>query len=254
MAGWRWRRLGVAVTQCVVGCCAPCRGGVGVGGSWGLACHIEAAWQGLARHVEVAWRVGGVLCDVAGSWHVLGQGGGLVCHVEVAWQGLAHRVEVTWRGLGVCWVGVVVSRRVAGGRVLRAMSGWREGRWRLGLACHIEAAWRVGGVLACHVGLVRWVGGGGAGWRGFAFSRVLCAVLGWRGGLAVAGCWGRMEVACMHKWPATSKVLRAVLGWRVGGGGVLGWGRMEAARVHEGTAMACNVEGQLILSHILYLA
>ncbi|KAH8978163.1 hypothetical protein EDB86DRAFT_2837010 [Lactarius hatsudake] len=164
------------------------------------------------------------------------------------------------------------------GRVLRAVSGWRGGRWRLGLACCIEVAWRglvrrvevawqvggvlrnvagscatwrglgvcwvrvarVGRVLACHVGSARWVGGGGAGWRWFAFSRpkVLHAVLGWQGGLAMAGCRGRMEVARMHEWPATSRVLHAVLGQR----GRLGQGQMEAAHVHEGTAMACNVE------------
>ncbi|KAH9164775.1 hypothetical protein EDB89DRAFT_1911924 [Lactarius sanguifluus] len=143
----------------------------------------------------VTWR------DVAGYWHVSGRGGGwrggwwrlgLACLVEAAWRGLARRVEATWWGLGMCWVRVVV-----------------------------------GGVLACHVGSARWVGGGGAGWRGFAFSRVLHAVLGQQGGLAVAGCWGRMEVARVHEWLATSKVLRAVLGWRVGGGSMLramsGW-------------------------------
>ncbi|KAH9083944.1 hypothetical protein EDB83DRAFT_2309820 [Lactarius deliciosus] len=180
MAGWRWWRLGVAVTWCVAGCCTPCWGGVGVGCGWGLACCVEAVWWGLARRVEAAW----------------------------------------W-GLGVCWVGLAGGGELAGGGVLRAVSGWRGGRWRLGLVCRVEAAWRVGGVLACHVGLARWVGGGRAGWRGFAFSRVLHAVLGWQGGLAVAGCRGRMEVARMHKWPATSKVLHAVLGGRVGGGGML---------------------------------
>ncbi|KAH9162488.1 hypothetical protein EDB89DRAFT_1913217 [Lactarius sanguifluus] len=129
-----------------------------------------------------------------GGWWRLG----LVCRVEAAWWGLARRVEVTWRGLGMCWVRVV-----------------------LGLACHVEVAWWVGGVLVCHVGSARWVGSGGAGWRGFTFSRVLRAVLGWQGGLAVAECRGRMEVARVHEWPATSKVLRAVLGgagwrwWRV---------------------------------------
>ncbi|KAH8995879.1 hypothetical protein EDB86DRAFT_2829394 [Lactarius hatsudake] len=110
------------------------------------------------------------------------------------WQGVARRVGVA---LG----------SVVGGGVLCAMSGWRGGRWRLGLACHFEAAWRVGGVLACHVGSVRWVGGGGAGWRWFAFFRlkVLHAVLGRRGGLAMVGCRGRMEVARGWQWPATLK-------------------------------------------------
>ncbi|KAH9073477.1 hypothetical protein EDB83DRAFT_2312815 [Lactarius deliciosus] len=226
-----------AVLRCgrSAGSCATWRD---VAGYWhvsgrggGLACHIEAVWRGLVRRVEAVWWVGGVLRDVAGSWRVLGRGGGLACHVEVAWRGLARRVEVTWQGLGVCWVRVTVSRRVAGscapcrdgvgasgGWALRAMLRWRG---------------RVGGVLVCHVGSVRWVGGGGAGWRGFAFSRVLRAVLGRQGGLAVAGCWGRMEVARMHEWPATSKVLHAVLGGWVGSGGVLQ--AMSGWRVGAGT-------------------
>ncbi|KAH9083943.1 hypothetical protein EDB83DRAFT_2309819 [Lactarius deliciosus] len=157
--------------------------------SWGL---VVAALHAVLRCGRSAgscatWR------DVVGYWRVLGWGGG----------------------------------ESAGGRVLGAVLGWHGGRWRLGLVCRVEAAWRVGGVLACHVGLARWVGGGRAGWRGFAFSRVLRAVLGRQGGLAVVGCRGRMEVARVHEWPATSKVLRAVLGGRVGGGGVLramsGW-------------------------------
>ncbi|KAH9163688.1 hypothetical protein EDB89DRAFT_1912547 [Lactarius sanguifluus] len=121
----------------------------------------------------------------------------------------------------------------AGGGVLCAVSGWHGGRWWLGLVRHVEVAWQVGRVLACHVGSARWVGSGGAGWRGFAFSRVLHTVLGRRGGLAVAGCWGRMEVARVHEWPATSKVLCAMLGWRVGGGGVLR--AMSGWRVGAGT-------------------
>ncbi|KAH8995880.1 hypothetical protein EDB86DRAFT_2829395 [Lactarius hatsudake] len=146
--------------------------------------------------------------------HSVGVGGGwgLACRV-------AGRQGLMRRG------GVLVES--AGGRVLRAVLGWRGGQWQLGLMCHIEAVWQVGGVLACHVGSARWVGGGGAGWRWFAFSRVLRAVLGQRGGLAMAGCWGRMEVARVHKWPATSRVLRAVLGWRGGLAVVACWGRDE---------------------------
>ncbi|KAH9051611.1 hypothetical protein EDB83DRAFT_2316743 [Lactarius deliciosus] len=204
MVGQRWQRLGVAVTRRVAGCCAPCQGGMGVGCGWGLACHVEAAWQGLAHRVEAAWWVSGVLRDMAGSWRVLGRGGGESGRSESA-----------------------------GGRVLRTMLGWRGGWWQLGLACHVEVAWWVSGVLACHVGLARWVGGGGAGWKGFVFSRVLCAMLGWQGGLAVAECQGRMEVARVHEWPATSKVLRAVLGGRVGSGGVLQ--AMSGWRVGAGT-------------------
>ncbi|KAH9026926.1 hypothetical protein EDB83DRAFT_2319697 [Lactarius deliciosus] len=197
MVGWQWWCLGVVVTQCVAGCCAPCRGGVGVGGGWGLACRVEAAWQGLVRHVEVAWRVGGVLRNMAGSWHVLGWGGG------------------SWHVMGQG------SGELTGGGVLRTVSGWHGGQWRLGLACCIEVAWRVSGVLACHVGSARWVGGGGAGWWGFMFSRVLHAVLGQQGGLAVAGCWGRMEVARVPEWPAMSRVLHAMLGRQVGSGSML---------------------------------
>ncbi|KAH9013645.1 hypothetical protein EDB83DRAFT_2321661 [Lactarius deliciosus] len=120
------------------------------------------------------------------------------------------------------------------------MLGWCGGRWWLDLACNVEAAWQVGGV-------------GGSG--------VLRAVLGQCGGWGVA--W--------HAGVGTSEDdLRA----RGGGnglqhsgqarqprppcwGGVLGWEQVEVAqvaRVHKGMAMACNVEGQLILSHILYLA
>ncbi|KAH9177153.1 hypothetical protein EDB89DRAFT_1902403 [Lactarius sanguifluus] len=56
-------------------------------------------------------------------------------------------------------------------------------------------------------------GGGSVGsWR---------AVLGRRGGLAVAGWRGRMEVARVHEWAAISRVLRHVGAARwVGGGGV----------------------------------
>ncbi|KAH9005828.1 hypothetical protein EDB86DRAFT_2824918 [Lactarius hatsudake] len=211
-----------------------------------------------------------------GSWHVLGQGGGesaggrvlhtmlgwrggqwrlgLACHVEAAWRGLAQH-GVMWQGLGMCWVGVA---------------------WQLGLACCVEAAWQ-GLSMPCWVSEVGWQ------WWGRmevahmhewpTISRVLRAVLGWQGGLAVAGCQGRMEVAHMHEWPAISwlKVLCAVLGqqgvmagwrwlvcmnglqhagfachvgvaWQVGGGSMLGWGQMEVAHVHKGTAMACNVK------------
>ncbi|KAH9051610.1 hypothetical protein EDB83DRAFT_2316742 [Lactarius deliciosus] len=220
-ATWRdvagyWHVLGRGGGS-VAGSCVTWRDMAGywhvLGRGGGLACHIEAAWRGLMRHVEVAWWVGGVLHDVAGSWRVLGWGGG---DVAGSWC-------VLGQGRG----------ESAGGGVLRAVSGWCGGWWRLGLACRVEVAWWVGGVFVCHVGLARWVGGGRAGWRGFAFSRALRAVLGRQGGLAVAGCWGRMEVARVHEWPATSKVLRAVLRGRVGGGGVLR--AMSGWRVGVGT-------------------
>ncbi|KAH9177654.1 hypothetical protein EDB89DRAFT_1902271 [Lactarius sanguifluus] len=127
--------------------------------------------------------VGGVLHDVAGSWRVLGRGGG----------------------------------ELAGGGVLRAVSGWRGGRSQLGLACHVEGAWRVGGVLACV----------GSGWRmevvrvheWAAISRVLCCVgaARWVGGGGVAG----QDGGGSHEWAAISRVLRrvGVARW-VGSGGV----------------------------------
>ncbi|KAH8995047.1 hypothetical protein EDB86DRAFT_2829609 [Lactarius hatsudake] len=153
---------------------------MGVGGGWGLACRVEGAW-----------RVGGVLHVVlrqrgrsAGSWRaVLGRRAG--------WQGVACRVGAAW-----WWVG----------------SG--------GLACRVGAARWVGGggmevarlhkkpamssrrsCTPCWGGEVGWRWRGvGAGWRWLACanglqrpSRVLRAVLGRRGGLAVAAYWGRDE-------------------------------------------------------------
>ncbi|KAH8994142.1 hypothetical protein EDB86DRAFT_2829957 [Lactarius hatsudake] len=115
--------------------------------AWGLV---------VAGALRAMWQVDGVLCNVAGSWCVLGQGGS----------------------------------ESAGGGVLCTMSGWRGGRWQLGLVCHVEAAWRVGEVLACHVGSARWVGSGRAGWRWFAFSRV-----GWQWwGVGAGWRW----LACMN--------------------------------------------------------
>ncbi|KAH9172412.1 hypothetical protein EDB89DRAFT_1906094 [Lactarius sanguifluus] len=115
------------------------------------------------------------------------------------------------QGLGVCWVGVVVSRWVAG-------------------SC--APCWDgmgVGGSWALRAAL-RWCGGSAGSWR---------AVLGWRGGLAVVGWRGRMEVVCVHEWAAISRVLRrvGVARW-VGGGGVAGQdGGGSRAR------MGCNLQG-----------
>ncbi|KAH9174648.1 hypothetical protein EDB89DRAFT_1904252 [Lactarius sanguifluus] len=166
--------------------------------SWGLVCHVEAAWQGLARRVEAAWRVGGVLHDVVGSWRVLGRGGSLACHVEVAWWGLAHRVEVTWWGLGVCWVGVVVSRWVAGSCVpcwdgMGASGGWALRaalRWRGGSAGSWHAMLGQRG-LACRVGAARWVGGGRVLGQdgGGLHARMACNVQGFACCVGVAGWW-----------------------------------------------------------------
>ncbi|KAH8983090.1 hypothetical protein EDB86DRAFT_2834099 [Lactarius hatsudake] len=158
-----WRSLGVcwvgvAVSQQVAGCCAPCRGGVGVGGGW----------RGVARRVRVAW------------------------------------------GL------------VAGGGVLRAVSGWRGGRWRLGLACRVEAAWRVGGVLR--------------------------VVLMQHGGLAVAGCcmpyWGGVVAGwwsgcCVPCWGGGGVVSRVMSGRCAGG-------RLEMTRMLKAAAISCNVQAVVL--------
>ncbi|KAH9161059.1 hypothetical protein EDB89DRAFT_1914121 [Lactarius sanguifluus] len=148
-----------------------------------------------------------------------------------------------WQGLGVCWVGVAVSRW--GGGVLCTMLGWRGGRWRLGLACCVEAAWRVGGVLACHVGSVRWVGGGGVAGQdgGGSRARMGCNLQG------LVLCWGGevLRHVGVARWVgsggvseqdgggsrAQMAVLRAVLGRWVGGGSMLQ--AMSGRRVGAGT-------------------
>ncbi|KAH8977949.1 hypothetical protein EDB86DRAFT_2837182 [Lactarius hatsudake] len=148
-----------------------------------------------------------------------------------------------WRG-GAWQVGgvlrIVLRRRGGSAGSWRAVLGRRAG-WR-GVACCVGAAWWwVGsGGLVCRVGAVRWVGGGGMEVARLhekpAMSSVLHAVLGRRSGLAVAGCRGRMEVASVREWPATSVqgfACRVGAARRVGSGGVLGQGRMKAAHVHE---------------------
>ncbi|KAH9177655.1 hypothetical protein EDB89DRAFT_1902272 [Lactarius sanguifluus] len=125
-----------------------------MGGADGVG--VVTGRRGVARRVGVTWRVGGggVLGrgGSAGSWRVLGQGGG----------------------------------ESVGGGVLRAVSGWRGGWWRLGLVCRIEAAWRVGGVLACRVGSARLVGGGRVAGQdgGGSRARMGCNLQG------LAPCWG----------------------------------------------------------------
>ncbi|KAH8989770.1 hypothetical protein EDB86DRAFT_2831451 [Lactarius hatsudake] len=127
------------------------------------------------------------------------------------------------------------------------MLGWRGGRWQLGLACRVEAVWRVGGVLLV-------VG-------------VLCAVLGrwWRGVVSHvrAACWGAIGDDSHAR--GGGNILQhsgCGIASRVGGGGGgvsrvmsgqrAGAGRLEMTRVleavaqvahvHKGTAMACSVE------------
>ncbi|KAH9168879.1 hypothetical protein EDB89DRAFT_1909081 [Lactarius sanguifluus] len=196
------------------------------------------------------------------------------------WRGGSAGSCTTWRGLGVCWVGVAVSWRVAGccapcwggvgagrgwalratlkgrgglagswrvlgrgggesvgGGVLRAVLGWRGGRWRLGLACCVEAAWRVGGVLACRVGSVRWVGGGGVAGQdgGGSRARMGCNLQGER----EAKRRKTKEKLILIIRP---KVLCCVGAARwVGGGGVAGQdGGGSRAR------MGCNLQGLVL--------
>jgi hypothetical protein len=114
-----------------------------------------------------------------------------------------------------CWVGVAVSRRVAlGRRVAGSCAPCRGGVGvgGLGLACRIEAAWRVSG---CYTS-----------WDSMADRRrrgVACRV-------GAAWCWvdGR-GVACRVGVAGCCEPCR---------GGVLRWRRVE------GAAMACNVQGE----------
>ncbi|KAH9174842.1 hypothetical protein EDB89DRAFT_1904394 [Lactarius sanguifluus] len=191
-------------------------------------------------------------------------------HAMLRWCGRLVGSCTTWRGLGMCWVGVaggvgagrgwalcamlkgcggsagswrVLGRgggESVGGGVLRAVLGWRGGRWRLGLACCVEVAWWVGGVLACRVGLARWVGGGGVAGQdgGGSRARMGCNLQGlalcwggevgwqWRGGGAG---WGWLTCTNGLQSPGSC----AVLG-RQGGLAVVGCqSRMEVACVHE---------------------
>ncbi|KAH9016938.1 hypothetical protein EDB85DRAFT_1897871 [Lactarius pseudohatsudake] len=229
--------LGVVVSWRVAGCCALHWGDV-AGWWWRGSWHGgESAGGGVLRAAlrrrggsvaagswrGGAWRVGRVLRDMAGGrGAILGRRGGLACRVGAA-------------------------RRVGGGGVLQTMLGWgangggRVHEWPAtsgvsGEKKKTKKKLNIEG-LACRVGAARWVGGGGVLGQGrMAWNvqgeqekkeqkkkkelnvgpKVLCAVLGWRGGLAVAACCEPCQ------------------------GGVLGWGRI-VARVHEGVAMACNV-------------
>ncbi|KAH8979430.1 hypothetical protein EDB86DRAFT_2835944 [Lactarius hatsudake] len=143
-----------------------------------------------------------------------------------------------WWGVACC-VGVAWGS-VAGGGVLCAVSGWRGGQWQLGLVCHVEVVWQVGGVLACHVGSVRievvrvlqglahcvgaarWVGDGRVLGQdgGGSHARMACNVQGF--------------VCCVG----------AV--WRVGGGGMLGWGQQWPAMLK---ASSSSTTSSILCSH-----
>ncbi|KAH8977376.1 hypothetical protein EDB86DRAFT_2837895 [Lactarius hatsudake] len=177
--------------------------------------------------------------DVMGSWHaMLSQGGGR--------RGLV-RHGVMWRGLGVCWQGG--SESVGSG--VHAVSGWGGGRWWLGLACRIEAAWQVGGVLRVvlrqHGGLavagccVPYWGGVVAGWWSG------CCVPCWGGGGMVSrvmsGRWRQYPATfrpwyCEPCWGGSGGVSRVMSGWHAGAG------RLEMTHVLEAAAIACNVQGE----------
>ncbi|KAH9165664.1 hypothetical protein EDB89DRAFT_1911242 [Lactarius sanguifluus] len=163
-----------------------------------------------------------------------------------------------WQGVGVAWRGrggsagscASVCRDRSAGSCVPHWGNVAGQRWQgvgvAGVACRVGVAWWWVGSrgLACRVGVARWVGGVlGQGrmeveWP--AMSRVLRAVLGWRGGLAVAVCWGgdKMEVACVHEGAAMAcnvqgLACRVGTAWWVGGGGVLQ--AMSERRVGVGT-------------------
>ncbi|KAH9021130.1 hypothetical protein EDB83DRAFT_2320543 [Lactarius deliciosus] len=164
--------------------------------SWGLVvAALHAVFRQHGRSVAscVTWR------DVAASWCVLGRGGG----------------------------------ESAGGGVLRAVSGWRGGWWRLGLACCIETVWWV---LACRVGLARWAGGGGVLGQDGGLAQCVGAAR-WVGSGRVSGQDGgglHARMACNVQGLARRV---GVARW-VGGGGMSGQDG-GGSRVQ----MACNVQG-----------
>ncbi|KAH9166044.1 hypothetical protein EDB89DRAFT_1903984 [Lactarius sanguifluus] len=148
-----------------------------------------------------------------------------------------HAVLRRGRSAGSCtmWCDVVGYWCVSG-----QGGGWRGGRWQLGLVCRVEVAWRGlahrvevtwRGLGVCWGGGVVWVGGGGAGWRGFAFSRVLHAMLGQRSGLAVVGVGaGWRWLACTNGLQHPRFVCRVeVAGW---------WWRRVASHVWGGVVGA----------------
>ncbi|KAH8979287.1 hypothetical protein EDB86DRAFT_2836004 [Lactarius hatsudake] len=90
--------------------------------------------------------------------------------------------------------------------------------------------------LARRVGAAKWVGGGGVSGQDGGGSRFVCRVGAARrvGSGGVLG-QGRMKAAHVHEWPATSRVLRAVLGRRGGLAVAVCW-RWRRVASHVGAA------------------
>ncbi|KAH8984664.1 hypothetical protein EDB86DRAFT_2833447 [Lactarius hatsudake] len=218
---------------------------------------VTGQW-GVARCIGAMWQVGG-----GGSWC----GSDLVCGRVLhtvsgwrgGWQGLACCVEVAWQGLGMCWVGVAGSRvlcqdgmGVGGGWALRAMlrrCGGLAGSWHavLGQQGGLVVAGQDGGGscaqmacnlqgLACHVGAVRWVGGGGVLGQdgGGSHAQMACnlqaedlacrvGAVRWVGSGKVSGQDGGgscARMACNMQGFAC----HIGVAWQVGSDGMLGWG------------------------------
>ncbi|KAH9175692.1 hypothetical protein EDB89DRAFT_1903800 [Lactarius sanguifluus] len=183
--------VGVVVSRWVVGSCALCWDGVGVGGSWALRAALR--------------RRGGSV----GSWHaVLGRRGGLAV---VGWRGRMEVVRVhEWAAISRVLRRVGAARWVGGGGVARQDGGGSHAQ----MGCNLQ------GLVLCWGGEVGWRWWGvGAGWRWLACTNggFACHVgaAGWWWWRVVshvgAACWGRDEwkrLACTRgrQWPAMLKV------------------------------------------------
>ncbi|KAH9026927.1 hypothetical protein EDB83DRAFT_2319698 [Lactarius deliciosus] len=106
--------------------------------------------------------------------------------------------------------------------------GWHGGQWRLGLACcveavwrglahHVEAAWRVGGVLHDLAGVLACIGLGWGSQR-VAGSCALC-----RDGMGAGGSWALHAV--LRRCGGSAGSWHAMLGWSctLCWGGEVGW-------------------------------
>ncbi|KAH9165646.1 hypothetical protein EDB89DRAFT_1911229 [Lactarius sanguifluus] len=122
----------------------------------------------------------------------------------------------SWVALGQC------------GEVLACRVG--QGGGQQGVACRVEATWRVGSSgVACHIGVA------------VAVSR---AISGRHAGAGMSGDdshaqGGSNGPAMFRLWYCEPCQ-----------GGVLGWGRVKMTRVLEGTAMGLQLSGHGIASHV----